>query len=176
MIWYEIISRTSPPLENVSERLQIQGSEVQDSHKAIVKDLADVRHQAQDIYHKIGNQNGRHKNLNSSHSCKSCDSDQACLWLVIPLWLIRPQYVGVSAVPGPDLTVLHWPDDQTGAHEQHPGIHAALPRYDAGPDWWKASHDPGLPWLGRWLCLSSFVIFSATKEWGKKITFPTTKD
>lgn len=41
-------------LENVSEHLQIQGSEVQDSHKAIVKDLADVRHQAQDIYQKIG--------------------------------------------------------------------------------------------------------------------------
>lgn len=47
-----------PPLENVSEHLQVQGSEVQDSHKAIVKDLADVRHQAQDIYQKIGNQNG----------------------------------------------------------------------------------------------------------------------
>lgn len=43
-----------PFLENVSEHLQIQGSEVQDSHKAIVKDLADVRHQAQDIYQKIG--------------------------------------------------------------------------------------------------------------------------
>lgn len=41
-------------LENVSENLQIQGSEVQNSHKAIVKDLADVRHQAQDIYQKIG--------------------------------------------------------------------------------------------------------------------------
>lgn len=41
-------------LENVSEHLQIQGSEVQVSHKAIVKDLADVRHQAQDIYQKIG--------------------------------------------------------------------------------------------------------------------------
>lgn len=41
-------------LENVSEHLQIHGSEVQDSHKEIVKDLADVRHQAQDIYHKIG--------------------------------------------------------------------------------------------------------------------------
>lgn len=41
-------------LENVSKHLQIQGSEVQDSHKAIVKDLADVRHQAQDIYQKIG--------------------------------------------------------------------------------------------------------------------------
>uniref|UniRef100_A0A3P9CJR4 Uncharacterized protein n=1 Tax=Maylandia zebra TaxID=106582 RepID=A0A3P9CJR4_9CICH len=38
---------------NVSEHLQIQGSEVQDSYKAIVKDLADVRHQAQDIYQKI---------------------------------------------------------------------------------------------------------------------------
>lgn len=42
--------------ENVSEHLQTQGSEVQDSHKAIVKDLAAVRHQAQDIHQKIGNQ------------------------------------------------------------------------------------------------------------------------
>lgn len=42
-------------LENVSEHLEIQGSEVQENHQSIVKDLADVRHQAQDIYQKIGN-------------------------------------------------------------------------------------------------------------------------
>lgn len=41
-------------LENVTKHLQIQSSEVQDGHKAIVDDLADVRHQAQDIYQKIG--------------------------------------------------------------------------------------------------------------------------
>lgn len=39
----------------MSEHLQIQGSEVQENHQSIVKDLADVRHQAQDIYQKIGN-------------------------------------------------------------------------------------------------------------------------
>lgn len=60
----------------MSEHLQIQGSEVQDSHTAIVKDLADVRHQAQDIYQKIGNQN-----LNSSHSFKN-------LWFISVLCLI----------------------------------------------------------------------------------------
>uniref|UniRef100_A0A3Q3X1H1 Uncharacterized protein n=1 Tax=Mola mola TaxID=94237 RepID=A0A3Q3X1H1_MOLML len=38
---------------NVSEHLQTHGSEVQDSHQAIVKDLADVRHQAENIYQKI---------------------------------------------------------------------------------------------------------------------------
>lgn len=48
---------SSPPSENVSEHLQIQGAKVQDSHKAIVKDLTDVRHQAQDIHQKIGNKN-----------------------------------------------------------------------------------------------------------------------
>lgn len=42
--------------------MQIQGSEVQDSHKAIVQDLADVRHQAQDIYRKIGNKNTASQN------------------------------------------------------------------------------------------------------------------
>lgn len=42
-------------LENVSEHLQSQGSEVQENHQSIVKDLAHVRHQAQDIYQKIGN-------------------------------------------------------------------------------------------------------------------------
>ncbi|XP_059196682.1 protein brambleberry [Centropristis striata] len=49
----QLIQGITKRMENVSERLQIQGSEVQDSHKAIVKDLADVRHQAQDIHHKI---------------------------------------------------------------------------------------------------------------------------
>uniref|UniRef100_A0A3Q2W471 Brambleberry n=2 Tax=Haplochromis burtoni TaxID=8153 RepID=A0A3Q2W471_HAPBU len=49
----QLIQGITQRMENVSEHLQIQGSEVQDSHKAIVKDLADVRHQAQDIYQKI---------------------------------------------------------------------------------------------------------------------------
>lgn len=40
-------------LENVSEQLKGQGSEVQESHRAIIQDLADVRDRAQDIYHKI---------------------------------------------------------------------------------------------------------------------------
>ncbi|XP_074492351.1 protein brambleberry isoform X2 [Sebastes fasciatus] len=49
----QLIQGITNRMENVSEHLQIQGSEVQDSHKAIVKDLADVRHQAQDIHQKI---------------------------------------------------------------------------------------------------------------------------
>ncbi|XP_031725595.1 protein brambleberry [Anarrhichthys ocellatus] len=49
----QLIQGITKRVENVSEHLQIQGSEVQDSHKAIVKDLADVRHQAQDIHQKI---------------------------------------------------------------------------------------------------------------------------
>lgn len=49
----QLIQGITQRMENVSEHLQIQGSEVQDSHKVIVKDLADVRHQAQDIYQKI---------------------------------------------------------------------------------------------------------------------------
>ncbi|XP_008276425.1 protein brambleberry isoform X2 [Stegastes partitus] len=49
----QLIQGITQRMENVSEHLQIQGSEVQDSHKAIVQDLADVRHQAQDIYQKI---------------------------------------------------------------------------------------------------------------------------
>ncbi|KAF3690431.1 Protein brambleberry Precursor [Channa argus] len=53
----ELIHGITKRMENVSEHLQIQGSDVQDSHRAIVKDLADVRHQAQDIYLKIGNKN-----------------------------------------------------------------------------------------------------------------------
>lgn len=52
--------------ENVSDHLQLQGSEVQESHQAIVKDLADARHQAQDIYQKIGNEI-----LNSSQKFKN---------------------------------------------------------------------------------------------------------
>ncbi|XP_045905555.1 protein brambleberry isoform X1 [Micropterus dolomieu] len=49
----QLIQGITKRMENVSEHLQIQGSEVQDSHNMIVKDLADVRHQAQDIYQKI---------------------------------------------------------------------------------------------------------------------------
>ncbi|XP_032381787.1 protein brambleberry [Etheostoma spectabile] len=49
----QLIQGITKRMENVSEHLQSQGSEVQDSHKAIVKDLADVRHQAQDIHQKI---------------------------------------------------------------------------------------------------------------------------
>nr|XP_020457605.1 protein brambleberry-like [Monopterus albus] len=49
----QLIQGITKRMENMSEHLQIHGSEVQDSHEAIVKDLADVRHQAQDIYQKI---------------------------------------------------------------------------------------------------------------------------
>ncbi|XP_068581082.1 protein brambleberry [Cebidichthys violaceus] len=49
----QLIQGITKRVENVSEHLQIQGSEVQDGHKAIVKDLADVRNQAQDIHQKI---------------------------------------------------------------------------------------------------------------------------
>ncbi|XP_055020525.1 LOW QUALITY PROTEIN: protein brambleberry-like [Boleophthalmus pectinirostris] len=49
----QLIQGITQRMENVSEHLQIQSSEVQDGHHTIVKDLADVRHQAQDIYHKI---------------------------------------------------------------------------------------------------------------------------
>ncbi|KAM7387738.1 hypothetical protein PAMP_023958 [Pampus punctatissimus] len=49
----QLIQGITNRMENVSDNLQIQGSEMQDSHKAIVKDLADVRHQAEDIYQKI---------------------------------------------------------------------------------------------------------------------------
>uniref|UniRef100_A0A8D3DRG6 Protein brambleberry-like n=1 Tax=Scophthalmus maximus TaxID=52904 RepID=A0A8D3DRG6_SCOMX len=48
-----LIQGITKRMENVSEHLQVHGSEVQDGHRAIVKDLADVRHQAQDIYQKI---------------------------------------------------------------------------------------------------------------------------
>uniref|UniRef100_A0A3B3ZLP6 Protein brambleberry n=1 Tax=Periophthalmus magnuspinnatus TaxID=409849 RepID=A0A3B3ZLP6_9GOBI len=49
----QLIQGITQKMENVSEHLQVQSSDVQDGHQAIVKDLADVRHQAQDIYHKI---------------------------------------------------------------------------------------------------------------------------
>lgn len=93
-----------PFLENVSEHLQIQGSEVQDSHKVIVKDLADVRHKAQDIYQKIG------KWLKSfvvykTIPPKQCAYISFCIFST--LWLSRPQYDRVSAVSGSDLPVLH---------------------------------------------------------------------
>lgn len=66
-------------LENVSENLQIQGSEMQDSHKAIVKDLADVRHQAQDIYQKIGNQNTLQSEMNHKHAVQKCFVSYICI-------------------------------------------------------------------------------------------------
>ncbi|MEQ2247267.1 hypothetical protein ILYODFUR_007600, partial [Ilyodon furcidens] len=50
----QLIQGITKRMENVSEYLQVQSSEVQDNHKAIVDDLAGVRHQAQDIYQKIG--------------------------------------------------------------------------------------------------------------------------
>ncbi|XP_032428844.1 protein brambleberry isoform X1 [Xiphophorus hellerii] len=49
----QLIQGIAKGMENVSEHLQIQSSEVQDGHKAITDDLAEVRHQAQDIYQKI---------------------------------------------------------------------------------------------------------------------------
>ncbi|XP_047230963.1 protein brambleberry isoform X2 [Girardinichthys multiradiatus] len=49
----QLIQGITKRMENVSEYLQVQSSEVQDNHKAIVDDLAGVRHQAQDIYQKI---------------------------------------------------------------------------------------------------------------------------
>ncbi|XP_056270514.1 protein brambleberry isoform X2 [Pseudoliparis swirei] len=49
----QLIQGITKRMENVSEHLQVQSSEVQDSHKAIVKDLADVSHQARDIHQKI---------------------------------------------------------------------------------------------------------------------------
>lgn len=49
----QLIQGITHRMENVSEHLQVHHSEVQDSHQAIVKDLADAKHQAQDIYNKI---------------------------------------------------------------------------------------------------------------------------
>ena len=53
----KLCPQLSLSLENVSEQLKDQGSEVQGNHKAIINDLADVRDKAQDIYHKIGKHN-----------------------------------------------------------------------------------------------------------------------
>uniref|UniRef100_A0A8C5DVR7 Protein brambleberry-like n=1 Tax=Gouania willdenowi TaxID=441366 RepID=A0A8C5DVR7_GOUWI len=50
----QLIQGITQRMENVSETVQVHGSEVQQSHDAIVHDLTAVRHQAQDIYHKIG--------------------------------------------------------------------------------------------------------------------------
>uniref|UniRef100_A0A8C5DVX4 Protein brambleberry-like n=1 Tax=Gouania willdenowi TaxID=441366 RepID=A0A8C5DVX4_GOUWI len=49
----QLIQGITQRMENVSETVQVHGSEVQQSHDAIVHDLTAVRHQAQDIYHKI---------------------------------------------------------------------------------------------------------------------------
>ncbi|KAM9848476.1 protein brambleberry [Aulostomus maculatus] len=49
----QLIQGITTRMEIVHENLQAQGSEVQDSHRAIVQDLADVRHQAQDIYQRM---------------------------------------------------------------------------------------------------------------------------
>ncbi|XP_029904861.1 protein brambleberry [Myripristis murdjan] len=49
----QLIQGITKRMENVSEHLKSQGTEVQDSHKAIIEDLADVRDRAQDIYQKI---------------------------------------------------------------------------------------------------------------------------
>ncbi|XP_061738917.1 protein brambleberry isoform X2 [Nerophis ophidion] len=49
----ELIGGITERMEIVSEDVQVHASKVQDGHKAIVQDLADVRHQAQDIYQKI---------------------------------------------------------------------------------------------------------------------------
>ncbi|CAL8309278.1 unnamed protein product [Lota lota] len=49
----QLIQGITHRMENVSEQLKGQGSEVQENHKAIIQDLADVRDKAQDIYHKI---------------------------------------------------------------------------------------------------------------------------
>uniref|UniRef100_A0A8C5FBP8 Protein brambleberry n=1 Tax=Gadus morhua TaxID=8049 RepID=A0A8C5FBP8_GADMO len=49
----QLIQGITHRMENVSEQLKGQGSEVQENHKAIIEDLAHVRDKAQDIYHKI---------------------------------------------------------------------------------------------------------------------------
>ncbi|XP_068174954.1 protein brambleberry isoform X2 [Antennarius striatus] len=49
----QLIQGITKKMENVTEHLQVQDSELQESHKAIVKDLDEVRHQAQDIHRKI---------------------------------------------------------------------------------------------------------------------------
>ncbi|KAM4628855.1 protein brambleberry [Polymixia lowei] len=49
----QLIQGITQRMENVSEQMKGQGSEVQESHRAIIQDLADVRDRAQDIHHKI---------------------------------------------------------------------------------------------------------------------------
>lgn len=41
-------------IENVSEQLKGQGTDVQEGHQAILNDLAEVRGRAQEIYSKMG--------------------------------------------------------------------------------------------------------------------------
>ncbi|KAG7268747.1 hypothetical protein CRUP_034581 [Coryphaenoides rupestris] len=48
-----LIQDITHKMEDVSDQLKGQGSEVQEGHQAIIQDLADVRDKAQDIYHKI---------------------------------------------------------------------------------------------------------------------------
>ncbi|KAJ8389033.1 hypothetical protein AAFF_G00124300 [Aldrovandia affinis] len=48
-----LIKGITQRMENVSEQLKGQGSDLQDAHKAILDDLAEVRGRAQDIYSKI---------------------------------------------------------------------------------------------------------------------------
>ncbi|XP_066572256.1 protein brambleberry isoform X2 [Amia ocellicauda] len=49
----ELIQGITQRMENVSEHLKGQGSELQEGHQAILADLAEVRGHAQDIYKKI---------------------------------------------------------------------------------------------------------------------------
>lgn len=49
----QLIEGISQRMENVSEQLKTQGSDVQDGHQAILDDLAEVRGRAQDIYSKM---------------------------------------------------------------------------------------------------------------------------
>uniref|UniRef100_A0A8C9WQP9 Brambleberry n=1 Tax=Scleropages formosus TaxID=113540 RepID=A0A8C9WQP9_SCLFO len=48
-----LIQGITQRMENVSEQLKGQGSDLHDGHKAILEDLAEVRGQAQDIYSKM---------------------------------------------------------------------------------------------------------------------------
>ncbi|XP_036378689.1 protein brambleberry [Megalops cyprinoides] len=49
----QLIQGITQRMENVSEQLKGQGSDLHDGHKAILDDLAEVRGRAQDIYSKI---------------------------------------------------------------------------------------------------------------------------
>ncbi|XP_061096384.1 protein brambleberry [Conger conger] len=49
----QLIQGITLRMENVTEQLKGQGSDLQDGHKAILDDLAEVRGRAQDIYSKI---------------------------------------------------------------------------------------------------------------------------